>query len=412
MLKISISVFLRFSGAASKLVLLLYLAKFSTTELLGQYGLIVALVAVFSQIIGLDVHYFNSRIISSEAKGVVSRTIRSQLLLHIFCYVIFFPFLLLFSYTNLFELNLLVYIYFIIAFEHLSMEVVRFLMFVLRPNLSALILFIRSTIYVVIFIFITYTDMNNLTLENLLILWLLSNIFGFIFGIIFIRDFIFLKGIGIENTKEYYIELIKKSFPFLIASTFFILIQNLDRFVLKGFEGDYFVGILFFFASIANALYLFVNYTVSVFHGPIAIKKFRKFGLNEYMLEKKLMIKKTIIATIVGALLALLLIQPFLEILGRNEYFSYLNIFYIFLLSQALMCASDFFQLDLYVRNMDKEIMYSSLLSGLLTFIIQVILVFLYGIYGAVTATLLGVIILTYFRYYFFKNSIKKYSEF
>ena len=111
MLKVSISVFLRFSGAAAKLALLLYLAKFSSTESLGQYGIIVAIVAVCSQIVGLDVHYFNSRIISSESKIVVSRTIKSQIFLHIACYFLFVPLIVFIDYLGFFETSLFIFVF-------------------------------------------------------------------------------------------------------------------------------------------------------------------------------------------------------------------------------------------------------------------------------------------------------------
>ena len=75
---------------------------------------------------------------------------------------------------------------------------------------------------------------------------------------------------------------------------------------------------------------------------------------------------------------------------------------------QCFMLVSDFFQLDLYVRNMDHEIMQSSIAAGISTFILQVIFIKFYSIYGAAYAALLGVILLTIYRYIFFKIGIAK----
>ena len=93
MFEVVISLFLRFSGAIAKLILMLYLAKFSDPETLGQFGVIVAIIAIASQVVGLDVHYFNSRIISSEEKNLVSKTIMSQLFLHLLTYIVLIPIL-------------------------------------------------------------------------------------------------------------------------------------------------------------------------------------------------------------------------------------------------------------------------------------------------------------------------------
>jgi O-antigen/teichoic acid export membrane protein len=52
--------------------------------------------------------------------------------------------------------------------------------------------------------------------------------------------------------------------------------------------------------------------------------------------------------------------------------------------------------------------MYSSLAGGVSTFILQIILVKLFSIYGAAFATLLGVMLLTIFRYIFYKRALKR----
>jgi len=407
MFEVVISLFLRFSGAIAKLILMLYLAKFSDPETLGQFGVIVAIIAIASQVVGLDVHYFNSRIISSEEKNLVSKTIMSQLFLHLLTYIVLIPILVILFLFDFIELKSLMYLFFLIIFEHLSIEASRFLQFILRPNLGAVVLFIRNTLFVIIFIVASFLNQAYLSIDFLMESWLFSIVIAFAFGIYFIKDYIFIDDAKIFMHKSYYYELIKKSFPFLVASIFFLLTQYLDRLILNVFEGDYLVGILFFFASIASALHLFVTYTVGVFHGPIAIKRFRNEGLDGYSSEKFLMVKKSIIATLVALLLCIILINPLLTLINQ-DYIPYLNVFYIFLVVQVFAVVSDFFQLDLYVRGMDKEIMYSSLAGGVSTFILQIILVKLFSIYGAAFATLLGIMLLTIFRYIFYKRALKK----
>ena len=64
-----------------------------------------------------------------------------------------------------------------------------------------------------------------------------------------------------------------------------MLLQFIDRFVLNYFDGEYLVE-SFFYAGIATSIHLFANYTVGVFHGPIAIKKYRNEGVSSYLKEK------------------------------------------------------------------------------------------------------------------------------
>ena len=119
------------------------------------------------------------------------------------------------------------------------------------------------------------------------------------------------------------------------------------------------------------------------------------------------MINRSVIAVLVALLLAISLIEPLIEYIGREEYINYINVFYVFLLAQVLLVISDF-QLDLYVRNFDKAIMKASISAGNFAFIFQIILVKNFSIYGAAAATALGVIMLTIFRYIFYKYEIKK----
>tara|TARA_A100001015_G_scaffold298905_1_gene382271 strand:+ start:1153 stop:2421 length:1269 start_codon:yes stop_codon:yes gene_type:complete len=408
MFKILTSLLLRFSGAIAKFVLTLYLAKFLSPQDLGEIALLIALVTISTQIIGMDVHYFNSRIISSGSKTIASNTIKSQMFLHLISYIFLIPFLSFLVYIGFLKTSFFFLILVIIIFEHLSIEITRFLQFILRPNTGALILFIRNALYVIIFISISLSDKKYLSIDFLLVSWTFSIFIAFLLGIFFIRDYLLLQLSKTNKDLSYYLDLIKRSSPFLISSTFFMLLQFLDRFVLNYFDGEYLVGILFFYAGIATSIHLFANYTVGVFHGPIAIKKFRNEGVDSYLKEKKIMINRSVIAVVVALVLAITLIEPLIEYVGRVEYIDYINIFYIFLLAQVLLVISDFFQLDLYVRNFDKAIMKASISAGIFAFIFQIILVKNFSIYGAATATTIGVIMLTIFRYIFYKYDIKK----
>ena len=104
MFKILTSLFLRFSGAIAKFVLTLYLAKFLSPQDLGEIALLIALVTISTQIIGMDVHYFNSRIISSGSKTIASNTIKSQIYLHLISYIFLIPFLCFLVYVGFLKL--------------------------------------------------------------------------------------------------------------------------------------------------------------------------------------------------------------------------------------------------------------------------------------------------------------------
>ena len=73
----------------------------------------------------------------------------------------------------------------------------------------------------------------------------------------------------------------------------------------------------------------------------------------------------------------------------------------------VVLIFSDFSNLDLYVRELDKEIMWATLSSLFFAIVLQTILVWQLGIYGAALGALLSALFLWYMRSYMYKKFIE-----
>jgi O-antigen/teichoic acid export membrane protein len=387
-----LAVFFRLSGALSKFVLFLYLGRAVDTAQIGLLAIVIAVVAIFVQLVGAEFHYINNREIASSTKLHAAGLIRGQLILHCVSYFLILPMLSLVFFFGLLDWIYFIPILCLLITEHLGQEIFRFLQFRFKPVLGALVLFVRSGLWVFVFIYLVERYGVLPSIQNVLEIWLVFSLLAVFFGGYFIRDYLFERQASKVFSLAWSKNAIGRAMPFFISAACFSLFQYLDRFILELTLGTASVGIMFFLASLASALHLFVSFAVGVFYGPLAIRAFRQKGLDAYLEVRSSFIKKTIAYGLIGVIFALVLISPVLNLVGKADYLSHAYVFYLMLIANAIMIGADFANLDLYVRNMDKEIMFSTVFALLASIVIQTIMILAFGIMGAALGVILSAI--------------------
>lgn len=405
------SVFFRLSGALSKFVLFLYLGKTVDTTQIGLLGIILAVIAIFVQLVGAELHYVNSREITSSSTAHAAGLIRGQLILHCVSYFLIIPILSL-----IFLFGLLDWMYFplvlcLLVTEHLGQEIFRFLQFRFRPVLGALVLFIRSGIWVFVFIYAVAQYDALPSIQNVLKIWLAFSLLSVLVGAFFIRDFLFERQASSIFTLAWSKNAIRRAMPFFVSTACFSLFQYMDRFILDFTLGTASVGVLFFLASLASVLQLFVTFSVGVFYGPLAIRAFRQEGLKGYLEVRSVFIRKSVVYGLIGVISALIIISPVLNFVGKADYLSFAYVFYLMLIANAIAIGADFANLDLYVRNLDKEIMFSTIFALLISIVIQTTLIVTLGIMGAAIGAILSAIVLWIARRVMYVKAITAYPQ-
>jgi len=401
------SLFFRLSAAAAKFILFIYLARNISPEDLGLLGIIIAILIIAVQMTGMELHYVNSRNIAAQEMKNVAPIIKAQFSTHFLSYILALPCLAIVFYFEILDWSYLLSLSALLIFEHLSQEMVRFLQFTFNPVKSAFLIFLRSGVWVFILIILCEFYSFELTVKLVLNLWLIFSIFASIYGAFSLRKFLFKKTEIKLFSLTWLREVLIRSMPFFLTTTCFTLSQFIDRFVLNNIIGGFGVGIFFFMASMASALNLFVSFSVGVFYGPLAIRAFRKDGLQEFKSVKRVFIKKSIIFGCIGLICALMFIHPALYFIDSKEYYNYVNIYYLMLFANCIMVASDFSNLEMYVRGLDIEMMSSAIVGLVMTFIIQVSFISLWGMNGIGFAVILSVATTWLIRHLFFKRAIR-----
>jgi O-antigen/teichoic acid export membrane protein len=406
---VALSVFLRLAGAGSKFILFFYLARHISPESLGLLGIIFAVLAIGVQLTGAEVHYINSRDIASGSKESAAAIIRAQLILHCISYFLALPLLALAFHAGALPWTYFILVALLLISEHIGQELIRFLQFTLRPVLGALVIFVRSGLWVFFLIYLVEAQGLALTPLTILQVWFFFSSLAVLLGCYLVRDYLLARTVKWLFSPHWVIETLSKAAPFLITAGCFTIAQHLDRFVLNFQIGQASVGIFFFMASMASALHILVTFAVGVFYGPLAIRAFRKEGLEEYQQIKRVFIRKTIAYGVAGFILGVILMAPALSLIGREDYLQYEHVFYLMLISNAVMLGSDITNLDLYVRGMDHEIMLAAISGLVATLLIQSVCIWAWGITGAGIGAIFSAAFSWYLRLHFYRKTIDRF---
>ena len=108
--------------------------------------------------------------------------------------------------------------------------------------------------------------------------------------------------------------------------------------------------------------------------------------------------KELLNQSIIGFLMSVLLVIPFLLWQGKDEYMSNFYLLVLTGISSVIANYSLGFYFVLYISKNEKRIMISTIYSGIFTIIVSLVFIYLFGLLGAGISTILGVFSLYFFR--------------
>jgi len=393
-----INVVLRGLTLSSKLVLLLFIARYLSTEELGVFGLMSVTIAISLYFLGMDFYIYNTREILAHKEGECVPLIRDQLVFHGLTYIIVLPLLLVVFAGGLISWKYIGWFYLLLVLEHLSQEASRLLITLSRSSMANVVLFFRSGAWVYVAV------AAGLFLDNargLPIIWA-----GWVIGILASLGLTAyaLRGMAWQKVKRISIDWgwIKNgtriSLPFFCATVAMMGIQYADRYFLQHYYGEAIVGIYTFFAQIANAVQIFVFTGIIMILYPKIVAASQQGKLSEYRdLMQKLSFGVTgAVVVLVCAVAAV--IKPILALVGKPIYTEHLTIFWIMLGSAVLLTCSYIPHYALYAKHRDKEIITSTVVAFGVAIVANGLLVPRYGLPGAAFATLGALAVLGGFK--------------
>src|SRR5680860_183501 len=155
-----------------KFVFILSLAVFLPPEQVGLYGLIAVSVAYSTYFVGFEFYTYSTRDLVARPRKEWSGLLSSQMIFFLIMYLLILP-----AFSILFFLGMLPWSIFkaflaLVVLEHLSTELMRFLIAIERPLLATTIIFIKQALWAIFFTIAMWVDSSYRNIETLLLFWM------------------------------------------------------------------------------------------------------------------------------------------------------------------------------------------------------------------------------------------------
>ncbi|MBA4745337.1 MAG: polysaccharide biosynthesis C-terminal domain-containing protein [Muricauda sp.] len=393
----------RLLGLGSRFLLTFLLTKEISLEFQGEYTLMSTTVALLIILFGFDFYVYANRLLIKQKKNEVF-FFKNSLVFYSFSYLLLLPFI---WYTtknfDVVDVGPFWILYFLIVFEHLGQELFRSYIALRKPLFANVLLLLRTGSWAGIIVFgLVFIKDFQISIPGILELWLLFAFITCVLGIAFYPniksftreriDFKWIKkGIGVGLT--------------MFMSTICLkVIEYSDRYLITFFLDKTELGIYALYFQLANLINVIIFTMYISFIYPDIIQGVHEKSRDSTLGAMKNIQRKTLFIVISYALLSVVLIPIFLKYIGRSELYPNIPIFYILL--TAFLFLNLNFSYHFAIIGFEKEalILKATFLACVFNIFMNILLIPLFGIYGAAVALLTGNFVLFLVKRKFGKN--------
>ena len=392
------SFFFRGLTILGRFLLTFFITKKVSLELQGEYTLLTTTITLLVMVLGFDFYVYSSRELSKE-ENVKIFILKNQLLTHgiIFIFVSIIFVIYIYIFNNSYPLSFLLYCLAILFFEHLGQEFFRMYLILEKTLLANFILFLRTGIWALaISIWLFVDDNAGLTLDSILLYWLLSAIISVVVGFVFFPNINHFFKVNID------FEWIKKGIKIgllMFTSTIALkIIEFSDRYLIVYFLGKKSLGIYSLFYQFYNLINVIIFTLVISFVYP---KIFIATNKNDNLLierSKKEIINKSLIIILAYGIISWIGMPYILGLIGKEELYNFQIIFFILLLGSVFLNISFAYHYVLIAREKEKILVKLTVLVAVINLIINLVLIPTIGIIGAAIGFLVSSLIICFLK--------------
>jgi O-antigen/teichoic acid export membrane protein len=396
----SASLLLRLVSLAGKLALSLYMAKFFTLSELGIYGLAFAAVMFAIVLFGFRVDYIVAREILGMTADKQRRVGTTVAALYLGSFVLAAPFALgaLFIAGESRDMTLLLLIYALCGVEAYANFLYTVTIALKRPALANALFFVRSGLWTIPAMAISYFDPAYRNVEFVLACWLAGASASVLLNMWLMRG----RLIGPFESDGFDWAAVRSfcsgAFLVWVGSVAVTLGMYLDRFVLASFLTLQDVGVATFYISFTMAALTLVQSATTSVTFPSLIEHFDSGRIDAFQRELK---RTLVIAAILafGILAVLGAVMPFMgDALGKPELLSAYPAFLVLLAATWIRTHAETLYYGLFVKRQHRAIWLGNLIFLAASLLLNLIFVPLYGLSGLAIAALLASLVILAWR--------------
>jgi len=390
---------LRALTLAIKFAFILSLAAFLPPAEVGLYGLIAVTVFYSIYFVGFEFYTYSTRDMVARPRSEWSGLLSSQLVFFCLMYLVVLPVSSILFLLGMLPWAVMASFVLLVVLEHLSTELMRFLVAIEKPLLATLIIFIKQGLWAVSFTFAMWLDPEFRNVSDLLMFWIIGVSGSLLIGVgpLFKLDW---KGALSRLDWRWIRAGVVIAVPLLVSSVAVRSLFTFDRYAFEALNGLELLGAYSVYMGVASAMLSFMESGVFVFYYPKMMKAYKENDLTVFQTAYNRMAKQSIfwlVALMAGAALAGVVVFPLLE---EKVYAENLPLFGTVIVTMAVFIFGYVFQYGLYTATRDGSIIAANvaglMLAGLTLFVLAP-----YSGYWAVTISMLiGSVAATVLKYW------------
>jgi O-antigen/teichoic acid export membrane protein len=348
---------------------------------MGQYGLLTAALAFALLSIGLEFYSYTLREMVPATPAGRIRIIADQITLAVAAFLVVGVLVLAAILAGLFPSRLAPWFLLILITEHISLEATRILIITGRPVRAYIGVFLRGGIWVYAMAVLMFTTPSTRTLETVLVWWALGGTLAIAFSAVSLSNLPWRKLRGYRPDWNAIFAGLRTARPFMLTAAGALVISYVDRFIIDRFVGREALGIYTFYSTILIGL-LSLGASVSHQFLPKVISGYAA-SAEAYRAALRSFFWSLLVLALGTAIISGLVMGPMLNILGLSVYASGIWVFYAMLPGIFLRMLADVPSYALYAARSDSYLLFCNLGAALISTLLNVLLIPIFGIYGA-----------------------------
>ena len=396
---------IRGSSLVCKFLLTLFIAHFLGFEVLGFYGLVTAATIVIPGFLGLSLMYTISRRAVTETPEQITKTLMFYAQFLLLLYAVLTSITIAYGvYSDKLLLSALVML--AVFLEHINNDLYTLLLNRSKPLTANFLHFIRSAVWIVIYMGLAFVFPELQTVEALIGGWICGGIISFAGFVYLMRHWpwvfqwqwmpflTWLKTEFLENKNNYFNNAVRTGN------------QYLNHFLITVFLGMDLTGVYVYFMQVFSAMSNLLQTGVIQIARPKLVRAFKEKDAAYGGIYKKCLLHTMIIASVMacGAWPAMYILTFY--VVDKPLAIEWFPVFLPTLVLFVLAMIGQVMALVFYSQHRDDIILKVSIVFTPLGVISNVVMIYYMGLWGAVFAPILVVLLSLAYQQKFVKKLV------
>tara|TARA_R110001592_G_scaffold79054_4_gene236774 strand:+ start:610 stop:1965 length:1356 start_codon:yes stop_codon:yes gene_type:complete len=391
-LNVSVSLFImmiRASSLVMKFVLTLFIARYLGFEALGMYGLIAAACVIAPSTVGFSFMYTISRKAVMLTQKEIMRELGYYFKLTILIYLVLCVATGIAGSIQgqlIFFLSVLALVF----LEHLSTDIYTLLLNLSKPLAANVLHFIRSSVWMVVFMALAFFVPSLRTMETLIVLWAIGSITSLLCFIWVIRHWERAEDTAPVSLVSWFTNEFRESRTAYFTSFLRSIAQYLNHFLITIFLGIELTGIFVFYMQITSAMSNLLQTGIIQIAKPRLIRHHKSHNMAEYWNTYKQCLKHTVFTSLLMCCVAVPGIYVLTHhLIDKPLAIEWLSIFWWLLALFVVSNVSEVNKLLFYSQHRDDLLLRLFVMTFPVALVVNTILIYTLGLWGVIWSTLL-----------------------